>query len=133
MTQEILDQGLYKLTQYLFDKIHNILPEKLHNLPIEVVIEGYFGAYFLTRALQLGSKNIASKIIPDFDRKALPKLERICEFGLPAAFLTYSLIEPHGARDLIYNKPMDNLGIFMAYLGGITAAEQDLNKCSRLL
>ena len=132
MTETIPDQGLYKVTQFLFDQIRNRLPERIHNLPVEVTLEGYIGAYLLTKCLQWSSKNIANRLIPGFDDK-LPIIERICEFGIPTAFLTYSLVDPQGARDLIYHKPMDNLGLFMAYLGGVTAAEQDLNKCSRLL
>ena len=126
--ETVPDYGLYKITQYLFDHIHNKLPEVLHNLPIEVTLEGFLGGYLLTKFLQFSSKSVFTRIIPNFDSKTLPKLERLCEFGIPGTFLVYSCINPNGARDLVYNKPMDNLGIFMAYLGGIAATEQGLNK-----
>lgn len=60
--EQIPDKGLYKLTQYLHDKV-------------------------------------------------LPVLMRICEFGIPAALLLYSIIDQQGAKELVYSKPMDNLGI----------------------
>ena len=129
MPEAIPDKGLYEVTQFLFDQVRNRLPERLHNLPVEVSLEGYLGAYLLTRALQWSSKKVVDRIIPGFHER-LPFLEKICEIGFPAAFLLYSLIDQNGARDLIYNKPMDNLGIVMAYLGGVTAVEQDLHRRS---
>ena len=129
MPEAIPDKGLYEVTQFLFDQVRNRLPERLHNLPVEVSLEGYLGAYLLTRALQWGSKKVVDRIVPGFDQR-LPVLEKICEIGFPAAFLLYSLIDQDGARDLIYSKPMDNLGIVMAYLGGVTAVEQDLHRRS---
>jgi len=128
---DIPDRGLYRVTQFLFDKIHNLIPEKLQNLPIEVGVYGFGGAYLLTRGLQLLSKKVIDKIIPGFDEKALPILEKACIYGLPAAVVLYALIDQEGAKEWIYSKPMDNWGIMLAYLGGVTGALQDLNKRSK--
>ena len=74
--------------------------------------------------IQWGSKQIS----PSFFNDGFPSLERFCEFGIPIMFVGYSLLAPEAVKAAIYSHPMDNLGIFMAYLGGILAVEQDLRK-----
>lgn len=127
LAEKIPDECPYKLTQAPFDFVHNLLPEKLHNLPTEVMIEGLAGAYILTWGLQKLSKSI-DKVIWDFDEKWLPWLERTCVIGFPLAAIIYGLIDEEGAKYWIYSKPVDNLGMFMAYLGGLARAIPDLNK-----
>lgn len=126
--EAVPDKGIYKITQVPFDFIHNILPEKFQNLPVEVMVEGFGFTYLLTKGLQLTSKKVFDKIIPGFDEKWLPWFERACVIGLPVALGAYALIDQEGAKYWIYGKPMDNLGIFMAYLGGLAGAIPDLNK-----
>lgn len=121
------DGGLYNLTQWLFDKtevaIHDYygLP---HNLPLEVVVEGFVGAYLLTRGLQIASKYVVSKVIPYFDELGLPILEKICQFGIPIALISYAATHP----EVLTSNIMDNLGIGAAFSGGFLAAKQDLDK-----
>ena len=122
----IPDEGIYKITQHLFDLVHNIIPDSIQNIPAEVMIYGFAGSYGLTKGLQYISKNIVDKIMPCFHDKMLPILERICEFGIPGYLFMYALSDPEEFTFLAYNKPLDNLGILMAYLGGVVAAEQDL-------
>ncbi len=125
--EQVPDKGIYKLTQAPFDFAHTILPEKLHNLPAEVMIEGFAWTYALTFGLQKASKCI-DKVINDFDENIFPWFERACVIGIPAALVLYALIDQEGAQYWIDNKPMDNLGISMAYLGGLARAVPDLNK-----
>ncbi len=127
----IPDQGIYKVTQYLFDLIHDRIPEIIQNIPAEVMIYAITGAYGVTRGLQYTSKNVVDKIIPGFHDKALPVLERICEFGIPAVVLVYALYDQEGFTYWAYSKQLDNLGILFAYLGGVIAAEQDLQGRSK--
>ena len=131
------DFGIYNWTQAAFDKFHQIyhaaVPERFHNLPFEVALAGFTGAYALTRALQWTSRNVVDKYIwpqminlvkekyPSFDNDILPKLERACEVGIPAAFLLYAIVNP----EAIERKPVDNWGVLWAQFAGILAAEQD--------
>ena len=133
LQQELIpDKGFYKATQFLHDGLGKIIQSSLDNLPARVMLEAFGGAYLLTKGFQYVSKRWADRIIPGFDDKILPFLERGCEIGIPAVSLSllllYSIIDSEGTRDLIYNKPMDNLGIICAYAGGVLAAEQDLRK-----
>ena len=121
------DGGLYDLTQWLFDKtevaIHDYygLP---HNLPLEVVAEGFVGAYLLTRGLQITSKYVVNKGFAYFDELVLPTLEEICQVGIPIMLIAYAVTHP----EVLTSNLMDNLGIGAAYLGGFLAAKQDLDK-----
>ena len=122
------DEGIYKVTQYLFDQVHNRIPKKFQNVPAEVIIDAFIGAYLTTKGLQWTSKNIVDKILPGFHDKALPKLERACEFGIPLYFSLYALFKPKKFTCWMYAKPLDNLGIVTAYLAGVLAAEQDFHR-----
>jgi len=126
LNELVPDQGIYRLTQTLFDSIHQFVPEQLQNIPIEVMLYAGLGGYGLTWALQLASKNIVDRIIPGFDKNALPIFERACEFGIPAAALLYAIADPDGFVYWAYNKGLDNVGMVSAYLTGVLAAEQHL-------
>lgn len=136
--EAIPDRGLYKITQRGYDFVHNILPEKLHNLPAEVMIEGFAGAYLLTRGLQWTSENVVDKYVweympdyvkehfPSFHNNILPKLERACEIGIPLSLAAYLAYKPKNLK-----KWRDNLGMILAFTAGVIAAEQDLRKRSQ--
>jgi hypothetical protein len=146
MHESIPDSGLYRVTQYLHDaaaqylgpafkqmpeSVQNLLPDSLQGHPATVMFEGFAGAYLLTRFLQMTSKYIVGKMIPGFDKKLLPALEKLCIAGLPLAFFAYTIVDPEGAKGMLYSKPMDNAGIVAAYLGGVLAAVPDLHKRSK--
>ena len=125
------DKGIYKVTQFLHDLVYNSLPESYQNLPAAVAVEGFLGAFLLATGFQLASKHIIDKKINGFYDKWLPKLEQGCILGIPAALLAYMVLDEEGAKYWIHGKPMDNLGIFAAYLGGLAAAVPDLVKRSK--
>ena len=60
MHESVPDSGLYKVTQYLHDWVRTESqkwigewPESLQQNPATVIVEGFVGAYLLTRALQI--------------------------------------------------------------------------------
>lgn len=129
LIRTISDTGIYKVTQAPHDVVqhfvHDILGIKARNLSIEVAAEGFGGAYLVTRGIQLFSKHVVNKFVPEFYEKVLPWFEGACIVGIPAAVLGYGIVDFEGLQEMIYSKPMDNWGITWAYAGGLTGVVHD--------
>ncbi len=125
------NNGIYALTQFLYDNAEIVLHKYLglpHNLPVEVMAEGFFGGYLLTWLLQAGSNHVVDKITPGFDYNDFPLLEKIAVVGLPLVTFIFGVVSPEYFTQITNSQPMGNLGIAMAYLGGTFAVGQDLKK-----
>ena len=92
---------------------------------------GAGGSYILVRGLQLTSKYAMNRIIPGFDEKWLPKLERLCMWGVLAAALIYSIADPETARSILREHQVYTSGMLWVYAGGVAGAAQDLHNRSK--
>lgn len=87
--------------------------------------------YGVVRGLQWTSKNLMGKIIPNFDEKWLPKLEKICIAGITLPVLYAFLIEPQIGKEIVTQNPTYAAGMSGIYVAGVAGALQDLNKRSK--
>lgn len=121
---------------FLYDTANNLYNSVMDNMPQAVqdrdiasaFILGTAGSYAATKALQWISKNIMDGIIPDFDAKLLPILERVCQIGIVAIPTLYAIIDPEGARTILMQHPTYTVGMAGTAMGGIIGAQQDINK-----
>lgn len=91
---------------------------------------GFLGSFSIVKGLQWTSKKIVDKVIPNFDSKALPCLEKICSVAMFSAPMMYSIIDPEGANEILTNHPVYSSGMSGVYLGSLAGALHDLNKRS---
>ncbi|MBN1644884.1 hypothetical protein JW851_02490 [Candidatus Woesearchaeota archaeon] len=120
---------LYDAVDMLYNSVMKHMPKYMQERDIaNACIFGFFGTLGLTYVLQWTSKNVVDKIIPGFDKIALPKLERLCQVGITIAPVLYATIDPEGAKAIITQHPAYISGMAGAALGGILGAELDQRK-----
>ena len=123
---------LYDVVDKLYHGVMDIMPKALQERDMSsAFVLGSTGIYGVVRGLQWTSKNLMNKIIPDFDDKWLPKLEKAFIVGMAAAPILYGLIDPDGAREIMTQHPTYTSGMAGVYTGSITGAAQDLHKRSK--
>ena len=123
---------LWDVVNTLYHSVMDNMPQAIQDRSVaSAFILGTAGSYGLVRGLQWTSKNLIKKIIPDFDKKILPKLEKVCIVGLASVPLVYSLIDPEGANQILSQHPVYSAGMIGVYTGSITGAVQDLHKKSK--
>jgi hypothetical protein len=120
---------LYKTVDFLYNGVMNHAPEVLQKRSMaSAFLLGAIGIYGVVKGLQFTSKKVMNRIIPDFDEKWLPKLEKTCIAAMGAAPVIYFAIDPDGAQELLRNHPVYTSGMAGVYVGSITGAAQDLHK-----
>jgi len=124
-----MEPFLYDLTNNLYHKVMDDMPQAVQDRDIaSAFILGAAGSYAFTKTLQWISRNIMDGMIPDFDEKLLPILERVCQVGVIAIPTLYAIIDPEGARTILMQHPTYSAGMTGAITGGIICAQQDINK-----
>ena len=128
MTEPIL----YNVVDKLYHGVMNNMPQALQDRDMaSAFVLGSASIYYVVKGLQWTSKNIMNKIIPNFDEKWLPKLEKACIVGMAAAPVLYAFIDPEGAKEIMTQHPTYTSGMAGVYAGSIIGAVQDLHKRSK--
>jgi hypothetical protein len=113
----------------LHNEAHSILPKFLNDRPMCTdFMMAAIGSFLITKTVQYVSKKYYNRHTFDFNKKYLPKIEKICQYGIPTLALLYSCIDPDGAKLILMQHPVYTAGMAGAFAGGFIAAEQDLNK-----
>ncbi len=124
-----MEPFLYNLTNNLYHKVMDNMPQAVQDRDTaSAFILGAAGSYTATKILQWISKNIMDGMIPDFDEKLLPILERVCQIGAITIPTLYAIIDPEGARTILMQHPTYSAGMTGAVTGGILCAQQDISK-----
>jgi len=120
---------LFDLVNAAYNGASNALPDFLRDRPMFSAFSmASLSTYGLAKLAQYVSKNHVSKVIPDFDKKYLPKIEKACQYGIPALALMYSAIDPEGAKAILMQHPVYTAGMAGAFAGGFVAAQHDLDQ-----
>jgi hypothetical protein len=123
---------LYDVVNMLYHGVMDNMPDFLREREMSsAFLLGAGGICGVVRGLQWLSKNVADKVIPGFDKKALPVLEKICIAGMAAAPVVYGLIDPEGAKQVVAQHPVYTAGMAGVYAGSIVGAAQDIVKRSK--
>jgi|SRR3989344_3604789 len=119
----------YNQVNYLYHLVMDNFPElpQEGNMASAFVLGG-LGIYSVVSGLQWASE----KIVPNFDKKILPLLEKGCIAGMIAVPLVYAFVDPEGAKNIITQHPTYTSGMLGVEVGSITRALQDLNKRKKL-
>ena len=124
-----MEPFLYDLTNNLYCKVMDNMPQTVQDRDIaSAFILGAAGSYAVTKTLQWISRNIMDGIVPDFDEKLLPIFEQVCQLGAVTLPVLYAIIDPEGARAILMQHPTYSAGMAGAIIGGISCAQQDINK-----
>jgi hypothetical protein len=125
---------LFDLVNSLYNGAYKVMPEFMKERPMFSAFSmAALGAYGLTKSIQFVSEKYINKIIPNFDSKYLPRIEKAVQYGLPALALLYSVIDPDGAKEILMNHPVYASGMAGAFVGGFIAAQKDLDKRPSLM
>jgi len=128
MTEPIL----YDVVDKLYHGVMDNMPQALQDRDMaSAFVLGSAGIYSVIRGLQWTSKNVMNKIIPNFDEKWLPNLEKACVVGMAVAPILYATIDPEGAKAIMTQHPTYTSGMAGVYVVSITEAIQDLHKRSK--
>ncbi len=120
---------LYDIVNYLYNSVMNYAPDFFKERPVFSAFSlGFLGSSSLVSSLQYASKNLVNKIIPEFDDKILPSLEKACIFCITSIPLAYSFFNPEDIENIISNHPVYTSGMLGVYLGSVYFALKDLNK-----
>ena len=108
----------------------------MDNFP-EIPQEGNMASAFVLGGLGiysvvLGLQGFSKKVIPNFDKKYLPLLEKACIAGMIAVPLIYGIVDPEGAKTIMTQHPTYTSGMTGVGVGSIIGALQHLNKRKRL-
>lgn len=123
---------LYDLANQMYTTVMNDMPQAVQDRDIaSAFILGTAGSYTAAKTLQWISRNIMDGMIPDFDEKLLPILERVCQIGAITLPTLYAIIDPEGARTILMQHPTYTAGMAGAVAGGILCAQQDISKKPR--
>ncbi len=119
---------LYELVDGLYNTVMQFMPESLQNRPMLCApVLGASGAYGAVRSLQYISRRWMDRVIENFDRDWLPKLEKACMVALPAVVLAYAFSDPQGAIEVASNNPVYAAGMASAGASAMAGAAQDLH------
>lgn len=116
-----------------FDTLYHFFTDAHPQLePISPIVSfgmAYPTTYILTRGLQATSRYVVDKMLPGFHEKALPKLERLCQIGIPVAVGAGALFSSE-VRDVLTTNTTFLSGWAGIYAGGFVAVEdaRDLRK-----
>jgi len=120
---------LYSVVDTLYHGVMDKMPKKLQDRSMaSAFVLGFGGTYLVIRGLQWTSKNVMNKIIPNFDKKWLPNLEKACVVSMTAAPILYAAIHPKKAKAIMAQHPTYTSGMEGVYAGSINGAVQDLHK-----
>ncbi len=125
MTKPFLYDIVNGMSHFVMDPLPQVIQERgmVSNFAL-----GFSGIYSVVKILQIASRGVDKYIIPGFDEKVLPKLEKACIAGITAAPLLYAIVDPVGAREIMTQHPDYTSGMIGVYAGSVTAAVQDLHK-----
>lgn len=127
-----MEPFLFDIVNTLYNTAYKVMPDFLRERPVfSAFTMAAAGTYGLTRAAQGASKAVMNKVVANFDDRCLPTLEKICIYGIPAAALVYSAIDPEGAQSVLMKHPVYTAGMAGAYAGGLLAATQDLKSSKK--
>src|SRR3989344_9238852 len=116
----------------LYNGVMNHMPQALQDRGIaSAFVLGSAGTYGVIRGLQWTSKNVIDRLIPNFDEKWVPTLEKICAAGMAVAPVLYAAIDPEGAKEIMTQHPTYTSGMAGVLTGSIACALQDLYKRSK--
>ncbi len=123
---------LYGIVDKLYTSVMEHMPQALQDRSMASAFTlGSLGTYSAVRGLQLISKNAVDKIIPGFDDKLMPSLEKVCAIGMAAAPVIFAFADPDSAREIMTQDPTYTSGMAGVYVGSIAGAVQDLQKRSK--
>ncbi|MEK6943500.1 MAG: hypothetical protein AABX00_05545 [Nanoarchaeota archaeon] len=123
---------LYDIVDKLYHGVMDKMPQALQDRGEAMAfLLGAGGIYGVVKGLQWTSRNAMNKLIPNFDEKWLPALEKICIAGMASAPIIYAMADPDGARDIMTQHPTYTSGMAGVYVGSIVGAVQDLVKRSK--
>lgn len=92
---------------------------------------GSTGSYAATRLVQWLSKCFLSTVIPRFESRWLPRVEKAVAVAVAAAPVVYAFIDPDGARAIMTQHPAYASGMAGACIGTALAAAKDINSSGR--
>lgn len=120
---------LWDLVNSLYHGVMDRMPQALQDRDMaSAFVLGSAGTYGVIRGLQWTSKNIMRHVIPNFDEKWLPVLEKICVAGMAVAPVVYAAIDPEGAKQIMTQHPTYTSGMAGVYAGSLAGALQDLHR-----
>ena len=120
---------LYHVVDKLYHEVMDSMPQIIQGRDMaSAFILGSGGIYSVVKGLQWASKNLMNNIIPNFDEKWLPFLEKACITSMVAVPLIYAIINPEGAKEIWTQHPTYTSGMVGVGIGGIAGAVQDLHK-----
>lgn len=120
---------LYGLVDSLYKGVMQYMPKAVQERgEVSAAILGATGIYGVVRGLQWASKNIVDNMLPGFDSKALPVLEKVCIAGMATIPFLYAAVDPDGAKEIMTQHPTYTSGMFGVWFGSIFGAGQDLVK-----
>ena len=124
---------MYKTVDWAYKTAKQFLPETFQNTDMfNTFMFGFGGSYGIVYGLQkISQSKIVDKLIPNFDEKWLPKLEKICIAGTALSILGFMYLNDNTAREMLANNPVYTSGMLGVALGSITRAVQDLTKRSK--
>ncbi len=123
---------LYDAVDTLYNGLMNHMPQALQDRDMtSAAVLGAVGTYGVIRGSQWTSKNVMNKLIPNFDEKWLPILEKICIAGMSVAPVVYAGFDPNGAKEIMTQHPTYTSGMLGVLAGSLTGAVQDLYKRSK--
>lgn len=123
---------LHSTVDKLYHSVMDHMPQAFQDRDMSsAFLLGCIGTYGLVKGLQATSKKAMNKLIPDFDEKYLPVLEKLCITGMVVAPVTYGLVDPQGAKEIVTGHPVYTSGMAGVGVGGIAGAVQDLNNRSQ--
>lgn len=123
---------LYDIVNRLYHGVMDNMPQVLQDRDMaSAFVLGSVGIYSVVRGLQWTSRKMMNRLIPNFDEKWLPILEKVCIVGMVAAPVLYSLVDPEGAKEIMTQHPTYTSGMVGVCVGSITGATQDLHNRSK--
>jgi hypothetical protein len=118
---------LHSVVDALYNGVMQFAPEFLRQRPMfSAPVLGATGAYTAVRALQEISWRWMDRVIPDFDERWLPELEKACLAAIPAVVLATGFADSEGLQETVSKFPVYTAGMVSAYAGAAAGAVMDL-------
>lgn len=122
---------LYDVVNTLYKAVESIMPEFIRERAMfNAFVLGSAGTFGVIKGLQALSRKFMDKVIPYFNRKYLPIIEKAGLAVITAAPLVYAAVDPEGAQHIVTQHPVYTSGMAGAYLGAAGAVVHDLHKQS---
>ncbi len=117
----------YSIVDKLYNTVMKIMPELVKEREVaSAFVLGCSGAYGLTKLTQNITKKIGTKIIPAFEKKQFPTIEKVLTGAVLSVPLIYAIVDPETVKQIITHHPVYSSGMLGVYTGGLTAVVQDL-------